>query len=99
MTVADIDLPVAKVLRGLGNPEPPLDLAQVRELLKLDRGYYSATNDGLLRETISRMKVAGKQLFLRPTLLKDAVTTLNLRALFLPDQRRILLDADLPQEG
>lgn len=97
MTVADIDLQVAKVLRGLGNPEPPLDLAQVRALLKLDRGYYSTTNDGLLRETISRMKVAGKQLFLRPTLLKDAVTTLNLRALFLPDQRRILLDADLPK--
>lgn len=40
-TAADIDGQVAKIICGLGNPEPPLDLAQVRELLKLDRAYYS----------------------------------------------------------
>lgn len=38
-TVADINGQVAKVLRGLGDPEPPVDLRLVRELLKLDRGY------------------------------------------------------------
>jgi hypothetical protein len=37
-TVADIDAQVAKVLRGLGQPEPPIDLRVVRDLLKLDRG-------------------------------------------------------------
>lgn len=95
-TTADIDSQVAKVLRGLGDPEPPIDLRLVRELLKLDRGYYSTTDDGVLLETFSRMKVAGLQVLKRPTLLKEAVQALSLKALFLPDQRRILLDQDLP---
>jgi len=95
-TTADIDGQVAKVLRGLGNPEPPLDLRAVRELLKLDRGYYSTTDDGLLRETLSRLKVAGRQVLLRPTILGDAIRALSLKALYFPDQKRILLDQDLP---
>jgi hypothetical protein len=33
---SDIDQQVAKVLRGLDNPEPPLRLEDVRELLELD---------------------------------------------------------------
>lgn len=95
-TVADIDGQVAKVLKGLGNPEPPIDLRVVRDLLQLDRGYYSTTDDSLLRETFSRMKVAGLQVLRRPTLLGDAVRSLSLKALYLPDQKRILLDKDLP---
>jgi hypothetical protein len=96
-TVADIGDQVTKVLRGLGNPEPPINLALVRELLRLDRQYYSTTDDGLLRETISRLKVAGRQVLLRPTLLKEAVQNLSLKALYLPDQKRILIDKDLPK--
>ena len=96
-TVADIDGQVAKVLRGLGSPEPPVDLRLVRELLKLDRDYYSTTDDGLLRETFSKIMVAGQQLLKRPTLLADAVRMLSLKALYLPDQKRILIDKDLPQ--
>ena len=95
-TVADIDIQVGKVLKGLGNPEPPLDLRLVRELLKLDRGYYSTSDSSLLRETFSRLKVAGQQVLLRPTILRDAVRSLSLKALYLPDQKRILLDMDLP---
>lgn len=96
-TIADIDGQVAKILRGLGNPEPPIDLRVVRDLLNLSRDYYSTTDDGLLRETFSRMTVAGKQVLLRPTLLSDAVRNLSLKALYLPDQKRILLDKDLPK--
>jgi hypothetical protein len=95
-TIADIDGQVDKILRGLGNPEPPVDLRVVRDLLKLDRGYYSITDDSLLRETFSRLKVAGLQVLLRPTILRDAVRSLSLKALYLPDQKRILLDQDLP---
>ncbi|MGE5562441.1 MAG: ImmA/IrrE family metallo-endopeptidase [Bacillota bacterium] len=96
-TIRDIDEQVAKVLRGLGNPAPPIDLRLVRELLKLDQGYYSTTDDGLLRETFSRLKIAGVQVLKRPTILKDAVTQLSLKALYLPDQKRILIDQDLPK--
>lgn len=95
-TAADIEGQVAKILKGLGNPRPPIDLRLVRELLKLDQGFYSTTDHGLLRETISRLKISGQQVLKRPTLLADAVRALSLKALYLPDQKRILLDNDLP---
>lgn len=93
----DIDNYVERVIRGLGNPEPPLDLRLVRELLKLDRGYYSARDPGLLQETVSKLRIAGKQVMLRPTLLIEAVRKLDIRALYIPDQKRILLDKDQPK--
>ena len=96
-TLADIDQRVERVIRGLGNPEPPLDLRQVRELLELDRGYYSTDDPTLLQETVSRLRIAGKQVLMRPTLLVEAVRKLDLRALYIPDQKRILLDRSQPQ--
>jgi len=92
----DIDRQVAKVLRGLGNPEPPLKLEDVCTLLQLDKQYYSSTDDGPLRERISRLKVAGKQVIERPSLLLEAVKKFDLKAIYLPDQRRILLDKEMP---
>jgi hypothetical protein len=65
----DIDKQVRKVLRGLGNPDPPLNLDEALELLNLDRGYYSSDDEGAVREVISRMMVAGKQIIRRPTIL------------------------------
>jgi hypothetical protein len=41
-TAQDIDGRIERVLGGLGNPEPPLRLEEVRELLKLDRVFYTA---------------------------------------------------------
>lgn len=96
-TTAEIDKQVAKVLRGLGNPKPPLSLEDVRTLLELDRQYYSSTNDGALREIVHNLRVAGKQIALRPTLLLDAIKAFDLKALFLPDRKRILLDSAQPE--
>jgi len=75
-TARDIDAQITKILRGLGNPTGPIELADVRALLQLDRQYYSSTNDGLLRELISKAKVAGKQVIARPTLILDIVRKL-----------------------
>jgi len=96
-TARDIDEQVAKVLRGLGRPEPPLNLDEVRELLRLDRAYYSSTEDGVLREVTHRLLVAGKQVLARPALLGEAIRKWSLRALYLPDRKRILIDRDLPE--
>ena len=93
----DIDSRVERVLRGLGNPEPPLNLASVRELLKLDMGYYTANDPGILREATSRIRVAGKQILQRPGLLIDAIRKFDLRALYIPDQKRILIDSSQPE--
>ena len=96
-TAQDVDERVERVLRGLGHPEPPLRLETVRELLKLDLDYYRANDPGVLRETISRIRVAGIQVYKRPTLLVDAIRKFSLQALYIPDQGRILLDASLPK--
>lgn len=96
-TTADIDHQVERILKGLDDPEPPLKLELVRELLKLDRQYYSGTDDSFVREVFSRLKIAGQQVLLRPTLLKDAIQKLSLKALYLPDSRRVLIDEDVPR--
>lgn len=95
-TAQDINDLVAKILRDLGRPEPPLNLDTVRELLRLDRQYYSSTEDSALREVAHRLTVAGKQVLARPTLLLDAIKKFDLRSLFLPDGKRILIDRNLP---
>jgi len=95
-TQTDIDARVERVLKGLGNPEPPLRLEDVRELLKLDLSFYSADDPGVLREAISRVRVAAIQVFQRPTLIIDAIRKFSLTALYLPDRKRILLDQATP---
>ncbi|EEF24559.1 conserved hypothetical protein [Ricinus communis] len=96
-TRVDIDERVERVLRGLGNPEPPLQLQDVRELLELDFGFYTATDPGLADEAISRIRVATIQVFKRPTLIIDAIRKFSLKALYLPDRKRILLDGNEPK--
>jgi hypothetical protein len=95
-TAADIDKYVAKVLRDLDNPQPPLRLEVVREILHLDRAYYSSADSGVLHETFHRLKMAGKQILRDPMRLLDAVRKFSLKALWLPDRKRILIDSELP---
>jgi len=94
---ADIDAQVERVLADLGDPEPPLRLEVVRDRLKLDKGFYTANDPGLLQETVHKLRVGTKQLLLRPALLIDAVRKFDLRALYIPDQKRILLDGSQPK--
>ncbi|GHC57499.1 DUF955 domain-containing protein [Roseibacillus persicicus] len=93
----DIKSIADRILEELGNPEPPLDLNDVCLLLELDSGYFTSESEGLLRKTFSRMKRAGKQLLRRPTLLCDAIKKFDLRALYIPDQKRILVDDTIPK--
>lgn len=96
-TARDIDTQVTKILRGLGNPARPIELAEVRELLELDRQYYSSTDDSFLREMVSKAKVAGKQIIARPTLLLEVVRKFDLKAFWVPDRRRIMIDKSQPE--
>lgn len=96
-TTRDIDAQVAKILRGLDNPAPPLRLPDVLELLKLNKGFYSSQDDGMLREVVNRAVIAGKQIVKRPTLLLDAVRKWSIKALYIPDHKRILLDQTEPE--
>ena len=91
-TACDIDIQVGKILRGLGNPEPPIELTDVFDLLELDRQYYSTQDDSALREFFSRAVIAGKQIAKRPMLLLDAVRKWDLKALYVPDRKRVFID-------
>ncbi len=93
---ADIDGTVAKILKDLGNPEPPLRLELVREVLKLDRAYYTVSDESTMRELVHRLTLAGKQIVKRPMLLWDAIKAFDLKALYVPDRKRILLSSELP---
>lgn len=95
-TARDIDKQVSKILKDLDNPEPPLRLEVVRELLRLDLSFYSSNDSGALAETVHRLMVAGKQIIGRPGLLVDAVRKWELKALWVPDRKRILIDSELP---
>lgn len=93
----DIQARTDKILRELGNPEPPLNLDDVRALLQLDRDYFTGDSDGLLQATVSKLKRGGLQILQRPMLLIDAVKKFDLRALYLPDRRRIMIDDSIPK--
>jgi hypothetical protein len=93
----DIQARTDKLLRELGNPEPPLRLEDVRELLRLDCDFFTSQTDGLLQTMVSKLKRGGKQILQRPTLLWDAVRKFDLRALYLPDHKRILIDDTIPK--
>ncbi len=80
----------------INHPDPPLKLVDVRELLRLDKGYYSSADDSAVQEIVHKLTVAGQQVLTRPTILKDAIGKLGLKALLLPDRRRILIDSETP---
>jgi len=67
----------------------------VFKLQQLDPLYYRTSEDGVVRETISRVKVGTKLFFERPTRIWEAIKTANLKALWIPEQKRILVDGDL----
>lgn len=90
-----VDRRVDKILRDLGKPEPPLRLEEVRELLRLDLGYYQSDSDGLMERAAHKLVMAGKQILARPSLLRDLVKKRSIKALWLPDRRRILIDETL----
>ena len=97
LTAEDIDSQIEKILRGLGNPEPPLRIEDVRELQRLDTTFYNSTDSGIFREKFSRLFIGVKQVLQRPTLLGDALVKLQLKALWIPDHKRILIDENVPK--
>ncbi|MBW4985874.1 ImmA/IrrE family metallo-endopeptidase [Mameliella sp. CS4] len=92
----DIDESVNRILRDLGNPEPPLRLEEVRELLRLDLTYYSKADLDLLDEISHRAVMAGSTIMSNAKRMWDVVTKVGLRGLLVPEQRQIFIDDDVP---
>jgi Zn-dependent peptidase ImmA (M78 family) len=95
-TARDIDQKVDRVHRDLNYSEGKIELAEVRDLLRLDLKYYRLDDPNLLDEVVHKVKVGAKQIIERPTLLIDAARKFDLSALFIPDRKRIFIDAKVP---
>lgn len=86
----DIDSLIRRVLRESGSTEPPVDIGKVLEALNLDREFYDLEEPGLMKRVQHRMKVGAR-------LLADYLDKIKLQALVLFNDRRVLLDKDLPK--
>lgn len=95
-TRTDIDKRVARILLDVGIQEPPLCLDAVREILELDRKYYSTDDPGLFASCLHKCKITGKQLARDPGRLIDVIKNCSLKALWIPKTRSILIDESLP---
>jgi hypothetical protein len=94
----DIREQVERILRDLGNPEPPLKLAEVRTLLSLDLQYYRSSDPGLLAELTHRFTLFARKSI--PDLgrhLLSALKKSQLCAFWVPQSSRILVDEDVPK--
>jgi hypothetical protein len=81
-----------RLYNDLGNPKLPVCLDAIRELLRLDKTFYSLEDPSLLNRVFHKLSIAGKQVISQPTRLLAAWQQWNIKALWLPDVQRILLD-------
>ena len=94
----DIAERVDVVLRKLGNPEPPLNLAAVRQLLRLDLRFYPTDDKEFSLEAVSQLMVSKMHVYRRQLLLIEAIRRFDLSALYLSKWRSIFLDPKLPDQ-
>lgn len=94
---ADINAHVARLLRDLGNPEPPLRLEIVRELQELDLTYYSKSDLNLLDEMAHRAKMAGHKISSTAKSMREVVNGFRLKGLLMLKEgdKRIFIDDDV----
>jgi Zn-dependent peptidase ImmA (M78 family) len=93
----EIRAQVDRILRDIGNSEPPLNLADVRALLSLDLHYYSSADPGLVEELTHRFALIAKKEL--PDLGKHLIAALaksRLCAFWVPESSRILIDSEVP---
>nr|WP_319473804.1 ImmA/IrrE family metallo-endopeptidase [uncultured Cohaesibacter sp.] len=93
----DINEHISRLLRDLGNPEPPLRLDTVRELQKLDLAYYSKSNLDLLDEMAHKARLAGNQISSTAKGMRDVVTEYGIKGLLMLKEgdKKIFIDDDV----
>jgi Zn-dependent peptidase ImmA (M78 family) len=95
-TASDIDKRIQKVLRDLSYAGGKVELREVRELLRLDLQYYKTQDESLAKDVVHKLRIGAKQVIERPLLLLEAIKKFDLKALLIPDRKRILVAQELP---
>lgn len=85
----DIDKRIEKILRDMGVKEPPLILEDVLSFLDVFRGYYSLSDPGFIDHISYKLRIGARQ-------LTSFIEKVKLKALWLPDEKKILIDKDTP---
>lgn len=94
---SEISKRVERLLKDLGNPEPPLKLNDVRELLRLHLRYYNTTDPTFIQDLVHRASVTwNKDVKGLLKHLKAAVDKSKFSAFWSPANREILIDHDVP---
>jgi hypothetical protein len=83
---------VARLHKDLGNPDPPINLENIRELLRLDKRFYTDDDPNILDRVFHKIILAGKQIVERPTRIWDAIREFNVKALWVPDEKVIFIN-------
>jgi len=94
-TIADIESKVDRILSKVDRFRGQVRLEEVRELLDLDLKYYSKSNPSAVDHVLHNLKVGAKQVLKDPLLLLKAVTKFDLKALYVPESKKIYIDEDL----
>ncbi|MEQ5840137.1 ImmA/IrrE family metallo-endopeptidase [Paraburkholderia acidicola] len=94
-TIEDIDGKVDRILLNVRGSGDLVRLEDVRGVLKLDLRYYSKTNPSTVDHVLHALKVGAKQVLKDPLLLVKAVTKFDLKALYVPETRKIYIDEGL----
>ncbi len=95
----DINGHIERLLNDLGDPEPPLKLESVRELLQLDLTYYSKENLNILDEMVHRAKMAGKRITSTAKNMQDLINQHGLKGILMLKEgdKKIFIDSDVAE--
>lgn len=94
-TSQDIERRVARIHRDIGYRDGAVSLADVRDVLKLDLRYYTADSTDVLDEMAHRLKLGAKRVAQDPAVLLEVIRKFDLRAIYLPNKKRILIDESI----
>jgi Predicted Zn peptidase len=93
-----IEQRINRLHNDLGYPAPPIDLDNIRELLEIDKRFYTLDDPHLLNRIAHSMIIAGKRILNRPTRIWEAICKFDIKAVYIPDEKSIFIDDSLPEK-
>lgn len=89
-TEEDIRGKVKQILNEMGITNPPVRLSDVLDFLETHQEYYDLSDTNLLEEVSHKLKVGLYK-------VKEVVSKIDLKGLWLPDQNKILISDQVPE--
>ncbi len=90
-TRREIDKIVEQILRDADLCKPPIQITDILEHLKLNRDFYSLDDPTLLRRFAHRLQIGTRKVI---NVVREKI---RLAAVWIPDEKRILVDTSLPE--